>query len=135
MNWTKETDILTANAKLYIVGDWNTKNGSVFERELLLEGSVTECLEKAVEDEKELRGMSIKDFLLKYPQFSIRIQHLDMCGGCFNVTVYNTTLSFSDPIFTHIILDQEVESFCGDFDALITDPIESWIDWRNRTDD
>ena len=58
MNHTKDTDILTANASLYIVGDWTTANGhcSYFERELLLNGSVMECLEKAVEEEKEIKN-------------------------------------------------------------------------------
>lgn len=56
MYWAKETDILTANAKLYIVGDWNTDNGPVYERELLLDGPVVACLEKAVEDEEKLRA-------------------------------------------------------------------------------
>lgn len=58
MNHTKDTDILTANASLYIVGDWTTANGhySYFERELLLNGSVMECLEKAVEEEKEIEN-------------------------------------------------------------------------------
>lgn len=52
------TDILTANASLYIVGDWtNLKDKSrFFERELLLNGPVIACLEKAVEDEKEIRN-------------------------------------------------------------------------------
>lgn len=55
MYHTKETDILTANASLYIVGDWkDTTDGSrYFERELLLNGPVAACLEKAVEDNKE----------------------------------------------------------------------------------
>lgn len=54
----KDTDILTANASLYIVGDWtNLSNGSQhFARELLLNGPLAACLEKAVEDEKEMRG-------------------------------------------------------------------------------
>ena len=58
MYHAKETDILTANASLYIVGDWTTSNGhcSYFERELLIKGSVAACLEKAVEDEEEMRG-------------------------------------------------------------------------------
>lgn len=52
----KETDILTANASLYIVGDWedSTDGSSYFERELLLNGPVAACLEKAVEDNKEM---------------------------------------------------------------------------------
>ena len=56
MYHAKETDILTANASLYIVGDWtNAKNNSnFFERELLLNGPLMSCLEKAVEDEKEI---------------------------------------------------------------------------------
>lgn len=51
------TNILTANASLYIVGEWtNLKNKSkFFERELLLNGPVIACLEKAVEDEKGMR--------------------------------------------------------------------------------
>ena len=52
-----DTDILTANASLYIVGDWTNleDKSKFFERELLLNGSVIACLEKAVEDEKEMR--------------------------------------------------------------------------------
>lgn len=52
------TDILTANASLYIVGDWtNLEDKSrFFERKLLLNGSVMACLEKAAEDEEEMRG-------------------------------------------------------------------------------
>lgn len=56
MYWAKETDILAANAKLYIVGEWHTPNGLTFERNLLLDGPVVACLEKAVEDEEEMRG-------------------------------------------------------------------------------
>ena len=54
----KDTDILTANASLYIVGDWTKvdNNSKVFERELLLNGPVSAYLEKAVEDEEEMRG-------------------------------------------------------------------------------
>lgn len=54
----KDTDILTANASLYIVGDWTKvdNNAKVFERELLLTGPLSACLEKAVEDEEEMRG-------------------------------------------------------------------------------
>ena len=54
----KDTDILTANASLYIVGDWTKvdDNSKVFERELLLNGPLSACLEKAVEDEEEMRG-------------------------------------------------------------------------------
>lgn len=52
------TDILTANASLYIVGDWtNLEDTSrFFERKLLLNGSVMACLEKTAEDEEEMRG-------------------------------------------------------------------------------
>lgn len=48
-------DTLTANADLYLVGTWtnNKNNRRFFERESLLSGSVTECLEKAVEDYEE----------------------------------------------------------------------------------
>ena len=58
MYHAKCTDILTANASLYIGGDWDSVNGqcSYFERELLLNGPLAACLEKAVEDEKEMRG-------------------------------------------------------------------------------
>ena len=56
MYHAKDTDILTANASLYIVGDWTTANGycSYFERELLLNGPLMACLEKAVEDGREM---------------------------------------------------------------------------------
>ena len=57
MYHSKNTDILTANASLYIVGDWCSSNGSkYFKRELLLNGPLCACLEKAVEDEEEMRG-------------------------------------------------------------------------------
>lgn len=53
------TDILTAQASLFIVGDWtSSKNGnSFFERECLLEGKpVFECLEAAQKDYEENNG-------------------------------------------------------------------------------
>lgn len=50
----KRTDILSASASLYIVGDWNGSDGVFFERECLLEKSpVMACLGKAIEDYKE----------------------------------------------------------------------------------
>lgn len=57
MYHAKDTDILSANASLYIVGDWTNANShcSYFERELLLNGPLAACLEKAVEDEEEMR--------------------------------------------------------------------------------
>ena len=53
--WESNTDILTAKASLYIVGDWRQSNGnSFFERELLLEEQpVFECLVAAEKDDKE----------------------------------------------------------------------------------
>ena len=56
MYHAKDTDILTANASLYIVGDWTSIKGDskFFERELLFNGPLMACLEKAVED-KEMR--------------------------------------------------------------------------------
>lgn len=56
MYHAKGTDILTANASLYIVGDWfdSKDHSNYFERELLLNGPLCACLEKAVEDEKEM---------------------------------------------------------------------------------
>lgn len=56
--WHASTDILTANADLYIVGEWNSKSGNLLERELLLNGPVCSCLEKAVEDNKENNTVS-----------------------------------------------------------------------------
>lgn len=58
MYHSKDTDILSANASLYIVGDWiSAENKSkFFERELLLTGPLTACLKKAVDDEEEMRG-------------------------------------------------------------------------------
>lgn len=51
----KATDILTSNASLYIVGEWtNDKKNQdkpFFERKLLLNGTLAECLEKAEKDE------------------------------------------------------------------------------------
>lgn len=55
MHHDRGTDILTANASLYLVGNWeNAKDhSSYFERELLLNGPLAACLEKAVEDNEE----------------------------------------------------------------------------------
>ena len=56
MYHAKDTDILTANASLFIAADWYTTNSdcSFFERRLLLNGPLMACLEKAVEDGKEM---------------------------------------------------------------------------------
>lgn len=53
--WNMETDILTANASLYIVEAWHNKDGTnTLERECLLEsGPVMACLGEAVEDDRE----------------------------------------------------------------------------------
>lgn len=53
--WDKNTDILTAKASLYIVGDWHSKEcNNFFERECLLnKNSVFECLKAAIKDDKE----------------------------------------------------------------------------------
>lgn len=50
-----DTPILTANASLFLVGEWVDKNGvNFFSREFLLEKqSVSECIEKAIQDYKE----------------------------------------------------------------------------------
>ena len=53
-NWWHETDILTADAKLYIVGDWYDKDGGIlFSRELLLENALFECIEEAIKDNEK----------------------------------------------------------------------------------
>lgn len=54
----KKTDILSAIASLYVVGDWHDpkENLIFFERELLFMGPLAVCLEKAVEDEEKMRG-------------------------------------------------------------------------------
>ena len=44
---------MSANCKLYIVGDWRGDNGSYFEREILCDGPLAACLGVAVEDNKE----------------------------------------------------------------------------------
>jgi hypothetical protein len=51
----QNTDILTAKASLYLVGEWITKDcEDYFKRECLLsERPVLECLEKAVKDNRE----------------------------------------------------------------------------------
>lgn len=50
-----DTPILTANASLFLVGDWRDKNGvNFFCRECILENrSVSKCIEKAIQDYKE----------------------------------------------------------------------------------
>ena len=55
MYHAKDTDILSANASLFIVADWYTNDSdhSFFERRLLLNGPVMECLGKMIEDKKE----------------------------------------------------------------------------------
>lgn len=55
LHWNHETDILTAKASVYLVGEWIQSNGNrYFEREpILLEQPVFECLEAAVKDDKE----------------------------------------------------------------------------------
>lgn len=55
IHWDFDTDILTAKASLYIVGDWIDYDGnSFFDRELLLEEQpVFECLVAAEKDYKE----------------------------------------------------------------------------------
>lgn len=54
MYHAKDTDILTANASLFIAADWYTNDSdhSFFERRLLLNGPLMACLEKVVEDSK-----------------------------------------------------------------------------------
>lgn len=53
--WDMDTDILSANASLYIVGDWRSRDGkNARERECLLESApVMACLSKAEEDNIE----------------------------------------------------------------------------------
>ena len=52
--WSFDTDILTAQASLFLVGDWRDKSGcSFFEREpLLKEQPLFECLAAAENDFK-----------------------------------------------------------------------------------
>lgn len=48
------TDIMSANSKLYLVGDWKSRDGrNIFEREELFVGPLTACVQAAVEDNKE----------------------------------------------------------------------------------
>ena len=53
MYWNRNTNIMSANCKLYIVGDWRGDNGSYFEREILCDGPLAACLGVAVEDNEE----------------------------------------------------------------------------------
>lgn len=55
LNWNHKTDILEANASLYIVGDWFGVNiGSYFAREYILKDQpVFECLKAALADEEK----------------------------------------------------------------------------------
>lgn len=50
-----DTPLVKANASLFLVGEWIDKNGvNFFSRECLLEKqSVSECIEKAIQDYKE----------------------------------------------------------------------------------
>lgn len=53
--WNMETDILAADASLYIVGDWHYGDGTnAVKRECLLDSApVMACIGKAIEDDKE----------------------------------------------------------------------------------
>ena len=53
--WNMDTDILSANASLYITGRWHHKDGTnTVERECLLDSApVMACIGKAIEDDKE----------------------------------------------------------------------------------
>mgnify|MGYP005889521603 FL=1 len=53
--WDKKTDILTANASLYIAGCWRHKDGAnTVERECLLDSApVMACIGRAIADDKE----------------------------------------------------------------------------------
>lgn len=55
LHWDNDTDILTAKASLYLVGDYHARNRvSFFERTCLLAAQpVFECLEAVVVDDKE----------------------------------------------------------------------------------
>ena len=53
LHWDRDTDVLSANCNLYVVGEWRDSDGSYFERELLLTGPMAACLQKAVEDYNE----------------------------------------------------------------------------------
>lgn len=54
MHWAFMTDINTAKASLYLVGEWLCPDGSYFERECLLaDQPVLECLKAAEKDDKE----------------------------------------------------------------------------------
>ena len=58
LHWDFETDILTAKASVFLVGDWRQTNGnSFFERETILaKRPVFECLEAAQKDNEENNG-------------------------------------------------------------------------------
>ena len=52
----QNTDILTANADLYITSEWVSKlnkGNTVFQRERLHNGTVADCLEEAIRNNKE----------------------------------------------------------------------------------
>lgn len=55
LHWDFDTDILTAKASVFLVGDWRQTNGnSFFARETILaEHPVFECLEAAKKDYAE----------------------------------------------------------------------------------
>lgn len=52
--WGHATDISTAKASAYLVGEWIEKGQTIFEREpILLEQPVFECLKAVIKDDKE----------------------------------------------------------------------------------
>lgn len=59
LTWDHKTDILSANACLYIVGDCETIDGRIrFQREQLYRGTLAACLEVATEDYKNNWGLN-----------------------------------------------------------------------------
>lgn len=70
----------------------------------------------------------IKKFLSEHTQFAIRIQHLGINGGCWEVELYNTTYDPYEPVFKHYISDQTADMLSGDFDILVMVPIKNWYE-------
>lgn len=81
----KDTDILAANASLYMASDWsNSKdNLNFFERKLLLNGPVMACLEKA---DFYLRYMIEQSKMLVNKEKGVEIvsreSNYEKCNGC-----------------------------------------------------
>lgn len=69
----------------------------------------------------------IKKFFEEHDHLRFALQHLDIFGGVWEIRIYNTTYDFGiDPIYTHIIRDNELDNLNVDFETAIMTPVIDW---------